>query len=262
VLDRYRIDDRVAIVTGAGRGIGAATARLFAEAGADVVLAARTREQLEAVADDVRAAGRRALVVPADIADLDSHRPLVDATVAAFGRVDVLVNNVGGAAPAPFLDTSIAALHDACNQSIFIPYSMTQAVVPHMLAAGGGAIVNTSSAMGHLLERGFVAYGTVRAALDQMTRLLALDLAPRIRVNAVAPGAIATSMLELVLTVDELREQMVANTPMKRLGDSDDIAAGVLYLVSDAASYVTGKVLEIDGGIVRPNFSLGLPDIE
>jgi 7-alpha-hydroxysteroid dehydrogenase len=256
------MDDRVAIVTGAGRGIGAATARLFAEAGADVVLAARTQEQLEAVADDVRAAGRRALVVAADIADLATHGPLVDATLAEFGRIDVLVNNVGGAAPAPFLDTSIATLQDACNQSIYLPYSMTQAVVPHMLGAGGGAIVNTSSAMGHLLERGFVAYGTVRAALDQMTRLLALDLAPRIRVNAVAPGAIATSMLELVLTVDELRDQMVANTPMKRLGESEDIAWGVLYLASDAASYVTGKVLEIDGGIVRPNFSLGLPDLE
>ena len=138
---------------------------------------------------------------------------------------------------------------------------MTKAVVPHMLAADGGSVVNTSSAMGHLIDRGYVAYGTVRAALDQMTRLLAVDLAPRIRVNAVAPGAIATSTLEIVLTMDEIRDQMVDMTPMKRLGESDDIALGALYLASDAASYVTGKVLEIDGGIVRPNFSLGLPDL-
>ena len=261
MLDRYRLDDRVAIITGSGRGIGAATARLFAEAGADLVLTARTKEQLDAVAVDVRDRGRRALVLPADIADLSTHEPVVEAAIAEFGRIDVLVNNVGGAAPAAFLDTSVRALQDACNQSIYIPFSMTQAVVPHMLAADGGSVVNTSSAMGHLIDRGYVAYGTVRAALDQMTRLLAVDLAPRIRVNAVAPGAIATSALEIVLTMDEIRDQMVGMTPMKRLGESDDIALGALYLASDAASYVTGKVLEIDGGIVRPNFSLGLPDL-
>ena len=109
MLDRYRLDDRVAIITGSGRGIGAATARLFAEAGADLVLTARTKEQLDAVAVDVRDRGRRALVFPADIADLSTHEPLVEAAIAEFGRIDVLVNNVGGAAPAAFLDTSVRA---------------------------------------------------------------------------------------------------------------------------------------------------------
>src|SRR5438874_6195878 len=116
-----------------------------------------------------------------------------------------------------------------------------------MLEAGGGAIVNISSAIGRLRDRGFVAYGTAKAALSHMTRLLAADLAPKVRVNGIAVGSVATSALEVVLDNAEIHDEMVRRTPLKRLGQPDDIAAGALYLASPAASFVTGKVFEIDG---------------
>jgi 7-alpha-hydroxysteroid dehydrogenase len=123
------------------------------------------------------------------------------------------------------------------------------------------AIVNISSAMGRLRDRGFVAYGTVKAALLHLTRLMAIDFAPRIRVNAIAVGSVATSSLETVLTNDDLRNEMVARTPLHRLGDPEDIGLAALYLASPAGSFITGKVLEVDGGIEAPNLALGLPDL-
>ncbi|HMK62713.1 MAG TPA: SDR family oxidoreductase, partial [Acidimicrobiales bacterium] len=136
-----------------------------------------------------------------------------------------------------------------------------RAAVPHMLEQGAGVAVNISSAMGRLQGRGFVAYGTVKAALAHYTRLAATDLAPRIRVNAVAVGSVATSALEVVLTDDNLRRAMEQTTLLGRIGDPEDIAAAVVYLCSPAAGYVTGKVLEVDGGLDRPNLDLGLPDL-
>jgi 7-alpha-hydroxysteroid dehydrogenase len=130
-----------------------------------------------------------------------------------------------------------------------------------MLDGDGGSIVNISSAMGRLSDRGFVAYGTAKGALTHMTRLLAADLAPRIRVNAIAVGSVATSALEIVLENDELRNEMVTKTPLRRLGEPDDIAIAALYLASPAGSFVTGKVWEVDGGIEAPNLGLNLPDL-
>jgi 7-alpha-hydroxysteroid dehydrogenase len=130
-----------------------------------------------------------------------------------------------------------------------------------MLEQGSGSIVNISSAIGRLRDRGFVAYGTAKAALTHMTRLMAADLAPKIRVNAIAVGSIATSALETVLTDDAIRTEMVTGTPLKRLGEADDIALCVLYLASPAASFVTGKLFEVDGGLEEANLALNLPDL-
>lgn len=261
LLDRFSLDGRVAIVTGAGRGIGAASARALAEAGADVAISARTKEQLDAVADEVRALGRRALVFPADNSDVTKLEELVAATMDEYGRIDVVVNNVGGSMPQPLLDTSVRALEGAFHFNVTTAFALSKAAIPHMLAGDGGSIVNISSAMGRLRDRGFVAYGTAKAALTHMTRLMAADCAPRIRVNAIAVGSVATSALEIVLTNDALRNEMIERTPLRRLGEVEDIALGVLYLASDAASFVTGKVLEIDGGIEAPNLDLRLPDL-
>ncbi|MFO1538181.1 MAG: SDR family oxidoreductase [Actinomycetota bacterium] len=261
LVDRFRLNDRVAVVTGAGRGIGAACARALAEFGADVVLTARTESQLREVAADVERLGRRALVVPGDVSDLSTIPALVDATVAEFGRLDVVVNNAGGSMPQPFLDTSVKAFEGAFHFNVTTAFALTQAATPHLLEHGHGAVVNISSVMGRVRDRGFAAYGTAKAALAHLTRLLAADLAPRVRVNAIAVGSVATSALEIVLTNDALRTEMVDKTPLKRLGEPEDIALAALYLASDAAGFVTGKVWEVDGGIEAANLGLGLPDL-
>jgi len=261
VLDQFLLTDRVAIITGAGRGIGAAIARTFADVGADVVIASRTKEQLDEVAADVRAAGRQAVVVPCDVTDSANLEELVRRAVAEFGRIDVVVNNAGGTNPRPMLDTSEGFFERAFHFNVTTAFALSKVAVPHMLNGDGGSIVNISSAMGRFRDRGYVAYGTAKAALAHMTRLMAADLAPRIRVNAIAVGSVATSALETVLHDDAIRSEMVDKTPLRRLGRPDDIALGALWLASPAGSYVTGKVIEIDGGIEASNLDLRLPDL-
>jgi len=260
-LDAFRLDGKVAIVTGAGRGIGASIARTFAEAGADVVLTARTKEQLDEVAADVRAFGREAIVIPADVNDNDVLQEIVVRTVAELGRIDVVVNNAGGTMPRPFLDTSPGFFERSFHFNVTTAFVLSKAAAPHLLASGAGSIVNISSAIGRLRDRGFVAYGTAKAALSHMTRLTAADLAPKVRVNAIAVGSIATSALETVLDNPEIRDEMVRRTPLKRLGLPEDIALCALYLASPAGSFVTGKLFEVDGGLEEANLELGLPDL-
>ncbi|MSO79966.1 MAG: SDR family oxidoreductase [Acidimicrobiia bacterium] len=261
LLDRFDMTGRVAVITGAGRGIGAGCARALAEAGADVAIVARTQEQLDGVADEVRALGRRALVMAGDVSDLEVLDRLVETTMAEYGRLDVVVNNAGGSMPTPLLDTSVRSFEQAFHFNVTTAFALSKAALPHMLAGEGGSIVNISSAMGRLRDRGFAAYGTAKAALSHLTRLMAIDCAPRVRVNAIAVGSVATSALEVVLTNDAIHNEMVDKTPMKRLGEVDDIAIGALYLASDASSFITGKVLEIDGGIEAANLDLRLPDL-
>lgn len=262
ILDRFRIDGQVAVVTGAGRGLGAAIAVAFAEAGADVVIAARTKSQLDAVADEVAAAGRQAHVVPADLSDIDATAALAAIAVERFGRLDIVVNNVGGAMPSPLLDTTPEALVRAFNFNVTNAHALIRAAVPLMLeTAGGGSIVNITSTMGRLPGRAFVAYGTAKAALAHYTKLVALDLNPRIRVNAIAPGSILTSALEIVAGNDAMRTELEAKTPLHTIGEPADIAAAALYLVSPAGKYLTGKVLEPDGGLIIPNLDLPIPDL-
>jgi len=269
ILDLFRVTGRVAVVTGAGRGIGAAAAVGLAQAGADVVISARTEDQLDAVAREVAAAGRRAVAVPADLSDLDAVAGLAATAVEEFGRLDIVVNNVGGAMPRPFMATKPRHLVDAFGFNVAVAHSLTRAAVPHLLAAGGdggdgratGAVINISSTVGRVAGRGYLAYGTAKAALFHYTRLAAADLAPRIRVNGIAVGAAATSALDIVVTDDTLRGQMEGATPLGRIGDPEEIAAAVVFLASPAGGYITGKILEVDGGIERPNLDMGIPDL-
>jgi len=263
ILDRFLVTGQVAIVTASGRGIGAASAVALAEAGADVVLAARTEEQLREVAARVEAAGRRAVVVPADLTDFDVMASLAETAVEEFGRLDILVNNMGGTMPRPILDTSPRFLEEAFRFNVSAGHALVRAAVPRMLEGDhpGGAIVNISSVMGHVAGRGYLAYGTVKGAVEQYTRLASRDLAPRIRVNAIGVGSTATSALDIVMSSDELRTAMEDATPLKRLGQVEDIAAAVLYLCSPAGAYVTGKILAVDGGLQSPNLEMPIPDL-
>jgi 7-alpha-hydroxysteroid dehydrogenase len=261
ILDRFRLTDRVAVVTGAGRGIGAGTALALAEAGCDVVISARTEDQLSEVAGRIEDAGRRVLVVQADLNDLEAVAALAPAAKEEFGRIDIVVNNVGGTMPRGFLETSPRFLEQAFHFNVATAHALTRAAVPIMIEGDGGSVVNISSAMGRTQARGFVAYGTAKAALAHYTRLAATDLAPRIRVNAIAVGSVATSALEVVLTDDNLRTTMESATPLQRIGDPEDIAAAIVYLCSPAGGYVTGKVLEVDGGLDHPNLDMGMPDL-
>lgn len=260
-VELFRLDNKIAIITGAGRGIGAACAETLAEAGADVVIGARTGDQLAAVAERVERLGRRAVPVVGDLSERDGLGALVDAAKAEFGGVDIVVNNVGGAMPKAFLDTSERSFERALHFNVTTAFNLTQLAVPSMLERGGGSVVNIASTAGQFASRGFAAYGTAKASLIHLTRELAQDLAPKIRVNAVCPGAIATSALDIVLQNEELEQAMIAGTPLRRLGRPEEIAAAVLYFVSPAGGYTTGQALAVSGGIQGSNLELGIPDI-
>ena len=261
ITDHFLVTDQVAVITGAGRGIGRASALALAEAGADLVISARSTEQLEEVVAAAASFGRRCIAIPADLNDLDSLPPLVEAAKSEFGRLDIVVNNVGGSFPRPLLQTSAAMFEKAFHFNVTTALELSKAAIPVMLEGDGGSIVNISSAIGRMTDRGFAAYGTAKGALTHLTRLMATECAPRVRVNGIAVGSVATSALDMVLTDEALRTTMETNTPLGRLGDPLDIALGVLYLCSPAGSYLTGKIIEIDGGLTAPSLALGLPDL-
>ncbi len=262
ILDRFRVDDQVAVVTGAGRGIGAATAIALAQAGADVVLSARHADQLEKVAAQIAETGRRALVVPADLMELEAAEGLAHKAFQEFGRLDIVVNNVGGTIPNALLDTTPEYLEEAFHFNVSTAHALIRAAVPHMLKGAGGSVVNISSVVGRVSGRGYLAYGTAKAALAHYTELAARDLDPHIRVNAIAVGSVLTSALEFVASDPDTKQAMESATPLRRIGEPEDIAAAVLYLSSRAGGYLTGKILEVDGGLEQPNLDLGLPDLE
>ncbi|HEX7097159.1 MAG TPA: SDR family NAD(P)-dependent oxidoreductase [Acidimicrobiales bacterium] len=194
-LDSFRLDGKVALITGGGKGIGAAMARAFADAGADVVVTARTASDVEKVADEVRSRGRRAIAFPADVNDLGGLAKLVDRTVSELGGLDIVVNNAGGSVSHPFLQTTVEQLESSFHFNVSVTFELSRLAVPHLLARGGGVILNISSVAGHKAVRGSLTHSTMKAAVSQLTRVMAAELAPRIRVNAVLPGAIETDAL-------------------------------------------------------------------
>jgi len=262
VFESFRLNGKVAIVTGAGKGIGAAIAVTLAEAGADVAITARTKDDLDGVAEQIRATGQRALVYPADVMKLDDLSAFVDATVDELGGLDIVVNNAGGSNAKAFSLTTVEELEWCFRFNVSTAFEMTRLAVPHMLARGAGSVINITSVSGHKAVRGSVTYATAKGALSHMTRNIAADLAPRIRVNAIAPGAIETDSLASWLDqFGEVREQMLERTAMRRNGRVADIALACLYFASPASSWVTGKILEVDGMAQHELIDKHLPDL-
>ena len=240
---------KVVVVTGASRGIGREIALGFARAGADLVLASRKAPSLEPVAAEVRALGVRAEVVPTHVGKADEARRLIDTTVERFSRIDVLVNN---AATNPVFGPTVTA-DEAVWDKIFEvnvrgPFVLSRAASEKMVAQGGGAIVNVASVAGLRPMMGLGIYGFTKAAFIHLARTLARELAPSIRVNAVAPGLVETSFSRALLDDPDVRKLALADVPLARPAAPAEIVDGVLFLACDASRYVTGEVLVIDGG--------------
>jgi NAD(P)-dependent dehydrogenase (short-subunit alcohol dehydrogenase family) len=247
---RFSLEERVAIVTGGGTGIGRATALVLAEHGADVVLAARRREPLERTAADIQAFGRRALVVPTDVTAPDQCKHLVSTTLAEFGHLDVLVNNAGGGQLKALMDWSLKDWQEALTLNLVSAWIMSRCAAEPMLEQGKGTIVNVSSGASLLTMPNAAPYGAAKAGLNNLTGALSAGLAPRgIRVNGVAVGAVNTGQL-----TDAARPYLTEGSApfpgnaLGRVGEPDEIGCAVLFFASDASSFCSGQTLWVNGG--------------
>lgn len=247
---------KVVLITGAAQGIGAACARLFATQGARVALVDVTEERGKALAEELGA-----LFVLADVGDAQAVQHAVNAAMVWGGRLDVLVNNAGIFKAAPFLDVTEADFDAVLRVNLKGAFLMGQAVARAMVASGTrGAIVNMSSVNGVMAIPNIASYNVSKGGINQLTRVMALALADHgIRVNAVAPGTIATELAaQAVLTSDEARQRILGRTPLKRLGQPEEIAQVVAWLASEAASYLTGEIVTVDGGRSALNYTVAV----
>ena len=242
-----KLKDKVAIVTGATSGMGRGTAELFAKEGAKVVVVGRNEDRAKEVVDGIKKEGGDAIYVIYDNVDVDHLEQIVDKTVEAYGTVDILFNNAGALSVTPLLDLTLEEWNNVMNVNVTSAMRLAQLVAPIMKEKGKGVIINTSSVAGKDAHNGLTAYVTSKHAMEGLNKVLAWELGPEIRVNAIAPGAIVTAMLDSIGGVDAV-QGMVDGAPLKRAGYPEDIANAALYFATDESSFVTGQSLRVDGG--------------
>ncbi|MFL6214881.1 MAG: SDR family NAD(P)-dependent oxidoreductase [Blastocatellia bacterium] len=245
------LNDRVAVVVGGTSGIGRAIALGLAEAGADVVATSRREEQVEAAAREIESRGRRSLRVASDVSDRASLQRVLDESLNAFGHVDILVNSAGRTKRAPTLDFAEADWNDIIDTNLTGTLRACQVFGRHMIERGYGRIINIASLSSFVALYEVAAYSASKAAVASLTKSLALEWARHgVSVNAIAPGVFPTPLNEQLLNGTERGREFLLRTPMKRFGRVEELAGAAIFLASDAASYVNGEVLVVDGGML------------
>jgi NAD(P)-dependent dehydrogenase (short-subunit alcohol dehydrogenase family) len=252
-----RFAGQVAVVTGGANGIGRACAEAFGAAGAAVVVADIDAEAGPAVARAIEAAGGRATFIKTDVGDAAQAQRLIDRTIAAFGRLDVLINNAGIIRTAEFLEISEADFDAVLRVNLKGVFLVGQAAARAMVAQGKGAIVNMSSTNAVVAIPNQVPYATSKGGVNQLTKVMALALADKgVRVNAIGPGSILTDLLRVVMSDEAARRKILSRTPMGRCGEPSEVAKVALFLASDDASYLTGQCIYPDGGRLALNYTV------
>lgn len=254
ILAKFSMAGRIAIVTGSGQGIGRSIALGLAEAGANIVVAEKDASLAESVVGEIRALGVSALPVIADVREADQVSEMVQKCLSEFGRVDVLVNNAGGMFPAPLLDMSERGWDAVIRLNLKSVFLCSKAVAPTMIEQKKGVVLNLSSVCGEGPSANTAHYGAAKAAIIGLTQSMAVEWAPYIRVNAIAPGVIATPGTRHNWENKERREWIESIIPLARYGQPEDIATAALYLVSDASDYVSGHILDVNGGPQMPPY--------
>ena len=244
------LDNKVAIITGSGTGIGKATALLFAKESANVILFGRREEKLKEVKDEIEDLySKKAITVSGDVANISDIKLLADKTIETYGKIDILINNAGTFSGTPFLDTETTEWDRVMNSNLKGVFLTTKEVIPHMLNNKGGSIVNIASILGMVAVPNTTAYNSSKGGLIMFTKSIAAEYAEQnIRSNCICPGLVATPMTKEFMAETETMKEIIKGYPMGRFGKPDDIAYPCLFLASVWSSWITGTVMPVDGG--------------